>query len=289
MYCEFYGFRDKPFSLTPNPRYLFMGEEQREVFAHLLYGIEQHAGFIQLTGEVGLGKTTILRSLLEQLPPEQHRIALIFNPRLSAVELLRGINREYGIPHDDSLGMGELLDRLYHYLLEEHAAGRTVTLVIDEAQNLHPHLLEQIRLISNLETVDDKLIQIILAGQPELKTLLARSELRQLAQRITIRCELSPLSREGVAAYVDHRVIVSGGYRTVLFTPGAIDRIYRFSSGVPRLVNVVCDRALLVGFTREAREIDADHVRTAIREISGTTPLWGRVKKRALSWFLAGS
>lgn len=289
MYCEFYGFRDKPFNLTPNPRYLFMGVEHRDLFAHLIYGIEQHAGFIQLTGEVGLGKTTILRSLLETLSPEEHRIALIFNPRLSSVELLRSINREYGIPHDEGMGMGDLLDCLYRFLLDEHAAGRTVTLVIDEAQNLHPHLLEQIRLISNLETVDDKLIQIVLAGQPELQKLLSRTELRQLTQRITVRCTLSPLSRDEVAAYVDHRIIVSGGYRTVIFSSGAIDRIYRFSSGVPRLVNVVCDRSLLVGFTREAREITADHVRTAIRELSGTRPFWDRVRRRVVSWLPNGS
>lgn len=289
MYSEYYGFRDRPFTLTPNPRFFFMGEGQREALAHLLYGIEQHAGFISLTAEVGMGKTTLLRSLLEGLDRETHRFALIFNPRLSAVELLRSINREYGIPHHQELGMGELLDRLYQFLLDENGAGRTVTLVIDEAQNLHPHLLEQIRLISNLETCDDKLIQIVLAGQPELAALLERHELRQLSQRIAVRCELPPLSRDEVAAYVDHRIIVSAGYRTVVFTPGAIDAVYRFSAGVPRLVNVVCDRALLVAFTRETREVSRAHVGIAVDEIRGNVPFFRRVRKRALSWFLAGS
>lgn len=272
MYCSFYGFREKPFNITPNPRYIFLEKQHQEAFAHLLYGIEHHAGFIELTGEVGTGKTTILRALLEQLDPELHRVALIFNPRLSALELMRSINREFGLSHGDDLGIGQLLDLLYQFLLQENADGHTVTLIIDEAQNLHPYLLEQIRLISNLETATDKLIQIVLAGQPELNTLLAKPELRQLAQRITVRCQLGPLPRESLKAYLDHRLLIASGYRTVDFSDAAIKKIYSFSKGVPRLINIIADRALLVAFNAEKREVTADHVTQALREVRRTEP-----------------
>src|SRR6266567_1682274 len=188
MYCEFYGFREKPFNITPNPRFIFLSKNHREAFAHLLYGIDNHAGFIELTGEVGTGKTTVLRTLFEQLDERGVRTALIFNPCLSAQDLMRSINREFGIPWE-GLNSSELLDHLNRFLLAENGAGRTVVLVIDEAQNLEPQVLEQVRLISNLETKTDKLIQIVLAGQPELQKLLGRTELRQLAQRINIVCD----------------------------------------------------------------------------------------------------
>lgn len=277
MYCEYFGFREKPFTITPNPRYIFLSKQHQEAFAHLIYGIDSHAGFIELVGEVGTGKTTVLRTLLEQLHDDQHRLALIFNPCLSALELLRSINREFGIPWD-GMQNEQLLAALYEFLLAENAAGRTVVLIIDEAQNLRPQVLEQIRLISNLETNTDKLIQIVLAGQPELLTLLSRPQLRQLAQRITVRYRLWPLDAEDTAGYVAHRLQVASGYRTVDFTPGALRRVHAFSKGVPRLINVVCDRALLIGFTEEVREIQAGHVRRAIREISREDqPLYRRV------------
>ena len=195
MYRAYFGFREKPFNITPNPRFLYLSKQHKEAFAHLLYGIKNHAGFIELTGEVGTGKTTVLRTLLGQLDESTYICALILNPCLSALELLRNINREFGIPHE-GLENGDLLEELNRFLLAENRAGKTVVLVIDEAQNLAPQVLEQIRLISNLETESDKLIQIVLAGQPELNAMLAKPELRQLAQRITVRYHLLPMDFE---------------------------------------------------------------------------------------------
>ncbi len=268
MYCEFYGFQEKPFSVTPNPRFLFLSKHHREAFAHLLYGINNHSGFIELTGEVGTGKTTVLRTLLEQLDDDSHRTALIFNPCLSALELLRSVNREFGLASDD-LGTAELLEALNEFLLVENRQGRTVVLAIDEAQHLEPQVLEQIRLISNLETDTDKLIQIVLAGQPELKRLLERPELRQLAQRMTVRYHLLPLDREDTAAYIHHRILVAGGAANVAFSPAAIRTLFHYSQGSPRVINIACDRALLVAYTEEARSISGRIARQAIRELSG--------------------
>ncbi|MCM2357949.1 MAG: AAA family ATPase [Geobacteraceae bacterium] len=287
MYCEFYGFREKPFNITPNPRFIFLSKNHREAFAHLLYGIDNHAGFIELTGEVGTGKTTVLRTLFEQLDERGHRTALIFNPCLSALELLRSINREFAIPWE-GLTSSELLDALNRFLLSENSAGRTVVLVIDEAQNLEPQVLEQVRLISNLETKTDKLIQIVLAGQPELKKLLNRPDLRQLSQRITVSYHLTPMDFEDSRAYIEHRLEVAGDWRAAVFTPRALKRVFRWSGGVPRLINIVCDRALLFGYIGESREISARMVLSAIAEIrregrgSAGFPL-----RRALPWSLA--
>jgi general secretion pathway protein A len=266
MYCEFYGFREKPFNITPNPHFLFLSKNHREAFAHLLYGIDNHSGFIKLTGEVGTGKTTVLRTLFDQLDVRGHRTALIFNPCLTAEELMRSINRELSIPWK-GLSITELLDDLNHFLLAENAAGRTVVLVIDEAQNLEPKVLEQIRLISNLETKTDKLIQIILAGQPELGDLLGRSELRQLSQRITVSYHLTPMDFEDTQAYIQHRLEVAGDLRAAVFTRGALKRVFRFSGGVPRLINILCDRALLFGYVAESRVISVRMVKEAITEI----------------------
>ncbi len=267
MYCTYYGFKEKPFQITPNPRFLYLSRNHREAFAHLLYGINAHGGFIELTGEVGTGKTTVLRTLLEQLDDSTHRTALILNPCLSATELLRSINREFGIPHE-GMENGTLLNELNRFLLAENREGRTVVLVIDEAQNLAPQVLEQIRLISNLETETDKLIQIVLAGQPELKTLLGRSELRQLAQRITVSYHLLPMDYSDSVAYIQHRLQVAGTRRMVEFSPGALKRIFAFAKGAPRLLNLACDRALLVGYGEETRAIDGAIAATAIAELS---------------------
>jgi general secretion pathway protein A len=275
MYCEYYGFREKPFAITPNPRFIFLSKQHQEAFAHLMYGINNHAGFIELTGEVGTGKTTVLRTLLEQLHDEQHRVALIFNPCLSAVELLRSINREFAIPYED-MGNEQLLSALYAFLLAENAAGRTVALIIDEAQNLQPQVLEQIRLISNLETNTDKLIQIVLTGQPELETLLRLPKLRQLDQRITVRFRLGSLDAEDTRRYIAHRLQVASGYRTVDFTPAAVFQIYMFTKGVPRLINILCDRTLLVAFTQDKREILPRHVAQAIKEVRRETKGFSR-------------
>ncbi len=266
MYCEYYEFSEKPFTVTPNPRFIFLSKNHQEAFAHLLYGIDNHAGFIEFTGGIGTGKTTVLRTLLGQLDENVYRTALIFNPCLSATELLRSINREYGIP-GEGLSNAELLRELNRFLLREKAAGRTVVLVIDESQNLEPPVLEQIRLISNLETETDKLIQIVLAGQPELGRLLERPELRQLAQRITVRYHLRPMDFDDTKKYIKHRLGMVGHGLTVRFAPSALKRIFRYSGGIPRLINIVCDRTLLVGYAEGYREITRQTVNAAIGEI----------------------
>lgn len=277
MYLDFYGFTEKPFSITPNPRFVFLSKNHREAFAHLLYGIRDRAGFIELTGEVGTGKTTVLRTLLGQLDEEGYRTALIFNPRLSALELLSAVCREFGIP-TDGRSIAQLHDDLNAFLLKENAAGRIVVLVIDEAQNLEPAVLEQVRLISNLETETAKLIQIVLAGQPELVSMLERPELRQLNQRITVRYHLRPMDLEDTGAYIAHRLAIAGGGGAVLFPPAALKRIYRFSGGYPRLINIVCDRVLLVAYSEDKREVTEPMVATAIREMRHQLrqPIWKR-------------
>ncbi len=266
MYLDFYGFTEKPFTITPNPRFIFFSKIHKEAFALLLYGINNHFGFIELIGEVGTGKTTVLRTLLGQLGEDACRTALIFNPSLSAVDLMRAINHEYGIPATSG-NIAELLDELNRFLLRENAAGRTVVLVIDEAQNLAPDVLEQIRLISNLETEADKLIQIVLAGQPELGRLLAKPELRQINQRIALRYHLKPLDREDSRVYIEHRLEIAGGRGKVQFTASACRWIYRYSRGTPRLINQLCDRALLIGYTENSRKITGRFATLAFRDI----------------------
>ncbi|MEJ2699374.1 MAG: AAA family ATPase, partial [Desulfuromonadales bacterium] len=266
MYCEFYGFKEKPFTITPNPRFIFLSKNHKEVFAHLLYGIRNHSGFIEVSGEVGTGKTTVLRTLLNQLQDDAYRLAFIFNPSLSALDLLRSINREFGIP-DEPHNATALLAALNDFLLRENAAGRTVVLVIDEAQNLEPAVLEQIRLLSNLETETDKLIQIILVGQPELGRMLDQPGLRQLSQRITVRYDLHPMDFDDTRAYIEHRLAVAGCVNRKLFTPGAVKKIYRFAKGFPRLINILCDRALLIGYSEDIQEISASVVDAAIGEL----------------------
>lgn len=268
MYCDHFGFSEQPFALTPNPAFLFLSSRHQEAFAHLLYGIDNHAGFIELSGEVGTGKTTVIRTFLNQLDPDAHRTALIFNPTVSPLGLLQGINREFGLPCE-SVEKSELLEALNRFLLDENRAGHTVVLVIDEAQNLSIEVLEQIRLISNLETERDKLIQIVLVGQPELRHLLARQELRQLDQRITVRYHLKPMGLDDTQSYIRHRIrIAAGGREPVLFSPGAVKKIFGFSGGLPRLINAACDRGLLLAYTTEAREVSPAMAATAIADVA---------------------
>lgn len=266
MYCDYYGFREKPFNITPDPEFIFLSAHHNEAFAHLLYGIDNHVGFIALTGEIGAGKTTVIRTLLGQLSPQQHRTALIFNPCLSSLGLMQSINREYGLPADYT-DTAELLGELNRFLLEENGAGRTVVLVVDEAQNLGCAVLEQIRLISNLETEQDKLIQIVLVGQPELRQLLAKPELRQLGQRIAVSYHLRPMNLTDTRDYITHRIQVAGGEEPNLFTMGGVRRIHRFSGGLPRLINLACDRTLLLGYTLEQTPLTAAMAGTAIADL----------------------
>lgn len=266
MYTKYFGFDEKPFTLTPNPRFIFLSKNHKEAFAHLLYGINNHYGFIELIGEVGTGKTTVLRTLLNQLQEENYRTALIVNPCLTGVELLRSICHEFGLESKSEYA-NELLIEINKFLLQETAAGRTVVLVIDESQNLQPAVLEQIRLISNLETDNDKLIQIILAGQPELAELLERPELRQLNQRIAVRYRLKSMSMFETRAYIRHRMIVAGETGGVSFSLFATRWIYLYTRGVPRMINILCDRALLIGYGDERRRITAGIITRAIREL----------------------
>jgi len=266
MYLDFHGFREKPFNLTPDPRFVFLSKNHKEAFAHLLYGINNRAGFILLTGEVGSGKTTVLRALLGQLDPDHYRTALIFNPCLSPGELLQNINREFGIPANTS-NSSSFLDNLNQFLLQQNAEGRTVVLVIDEAQDLEAPVLEQIRLVSNLETDREKLIQIVLSGQPELLKILKRNEMRQLSQRITVRYHLKPMDFEDTVHYINHRLEVAGGRGAVIFSNSALKRIYRYSGGLPRLINAACDRALLTGYTRDTSRISLRIAAAGIKDI----------------------
>lgn len=269
MYTKFFGLNEKPFSITPDPRYLFLSERHGEALAHLVYGVTESGGFIQLTGEVGTGKTTLVRTLLLNRMPDNADVAVVLNPQLSVVEFLATICEELHIEVAHNRGsVKALTDALNRHLLEAHAAGRRTMLVVDEAQNLAPAVLEQVRLLTNLETAKQKLLQIILIGQPELRELLARNDLRQLAQRITARYHLEPLSREETASYIEHRLKVAGALGEVL-DPGAKKEVYRLSQGVPRLVNVICDRALLGAYGRESRRVNARLVRLAAAEVKG--------------------
>jgi general secretion pathway protein A len=276
MYLTFFGLNEKPFAITPDPRYLYLSERHAEALAHLIYGINEAGGFMQLTGEVGTGKTTIVRSLLAQTP-KNAEIALILNPKMTAPEFLLTICEELGIGVPDSaLGsLKDLVDILSHYLLRAHAGGHRVVLVVDEAQNLSPQVLEQVRLLTNLETNTQKLLQIILIGQPELRELLARTELRQLAQRITGRYHLNPLTRDETAAYVRHRLRVAGA-TTDIFMSGALTAVFRVSQGVPRVINVICDRALLGAYSLDRHRVTAGLVRAAAAEVFGRrfAPKW---------------
>jgi general secretion pathway protein A len=267
MYNQFYGFRESPFNITPDPRFLFFSDRHREAFDHLLFGIRERKGFIQITGEVGAGKTTLCRALLEELGPT-YRTALILNPTLTSNELLRTVLAELGLtaPPEDRVAALEVLNR---FLLEQLSEGNDVVLLIDEAQDLSPELLEQVRLLSNLETDQRKLLQIVLMGQPELRDKLNQPGLRQLRQRITVRYHLAPLTREETELYISHRMRVVGANGRPSFDRWAVRRIFRYSRGVPRLINAVCDKALLAGYVAGEDLLTGRHVRRAVRELEG--------------------
>jgi general secretion pathway protein A len=266
MYEAFFGLKENPFTLSPDPRYLYLSPQHREALNCLIYGIHEKKGFMVITGGIGTGKTTLCRSLLAGLD-NSVATALIFNPALSDLDLLKTINQEFGIRMGRGRGTKKrYLDALNTFLMQNFAAGGNAVLLIDEAQNLPHGVMEQIRMLSNLETVQEKLIQIILLGQPELLRLLALPSLRQLNERITVRYDLKPLAREDVQHYVEHRITTAGG-ADVIFDPGGCGRIYRASRGIPRRINAICDRALLVAYGKDLRTVDRRIVRTAIRDI----------------------
>jgi general secretion pathway protein A len=269
MYTSFFGLSEKPFAITPDPRYLYLSERHAEALAHLLYGINESGGFIQLTGEVGTGKTTVVRTLLLRVPHHAD-VAVILNPRITPVEFLLTICEELGleIAEADRDSVKQMVDALNRRLMSAHAEGRRIIVLVDEAQNLSIDVLEQVRLLTNLETPTQKLLQIILIGQPELRELLDRTDLRQLAQRITGRYHLKPLSRGETKGYVRHRLRVAGATEEI-FTPAALVELHRLSQGIPRVINVACDRALLGAYTQESRKITAGLVRRAAGEVYG--------------------
>lgn len=267
MYTKFFGLREKPFNVTPDPHFLFYSKKHKEAFSYLIYGIQERKGFLEITGEIGTGKTTLCRAFLNQLDKET-KTAFILNSNLSALQFLQAIVEEFGI-RPAKRDKGTLLSELNKFLIEQFSLGCNVVLIIDEAQNLRASLLEQIRMLSNLETEKEKLFQIVLVGQPQLRDKLNSPNLKQLRQRIGIRYHILPLDREETEQYIDHRLTVAGNNNSISFTKDAIDEIYSYSEGVPRLINIVCDKSLLLGYVLETKVITGNIVEKSIMEIEG--------------------
>jgi general secretion pathway protein A len=266
MYCDFYGLKESPFNVTADPSFLFFSRKHREAFSHLSYGVEQRKGIIVLTGEIGTGKTTLCKAFLNQIS-KTVKTAFIMNPYLSGLELLKAIVEDFGISPSGKTRMSFIFD-LNRFLIQQAEKGSNVVLIIDEAQNLRAPQLEQIRLLSNLETEKEKLLQIILVGQPELNQRLQLYNLRQLKQRVMVSYHILPLDGDEVAGYIYHRLNIAGSDGSIKFSDLAIKKIYRFSSGTPRLINLICDRALLLGFIREKKFIDEEMIDICIDELS---------------------
>jgi general secretion pathway protein A len=280
MYTKYFELTEEPFSIAANPRFLYMSFRHREALAHLLYGIRSDSGFVMLTGEVGTGKTTVCRCLMEQLP-EHSNVAFILNPKVTVNELLSSICDELGIAYEHvDRSIKTFVDAISRYLLAQHALGRNTVVIIDEAQNLSADVLEQLRLLTNLETNERKLMRIILLGQPELETMLSRPELKQVEQRITARYNLKPLDRSEINAYVSHRLAVAG-CREPVFSARVINKIYAKTRGIPRLINILCDRAMLGAYVKSRRKVSLKILQKATREVQGRPP-----RQR---WFLRGS
>ena len=284
MYISYFGLTENPFDLTPDPRFLFMSQRHREALAHLLFGMGEKGGFVLLTGEVGTGKTTLCRSLLEQVP-EGVEVALVLNPKQTSLELVASLCDELKVSYPTPANsLKVLIDHLNRHLLEIHAKGKRTVVIIDEAQNLSIDVLEQVRLLTNLETTTQKLLQILLIGQPELQGMMAQPELRQLGQRVTARYHLTPLSSEETAAYIEHRLEVAGCKRP-LFTHSTLHLIHRLSNGVPRLINTICDRALLGAYGRKRMMVNRSLARKAAAEVMGKK---ARIRSPGLTgWLLA--
>ena len=285
MYAPFFGLKQEPFSIAPDPRYLFMSERHREALAHLLYGVNGGGGFVLLSGEIGAGKTTVCRCFLEQIP-RRTNVAYIFNPKLTVLELLDSVCEEFGIPHPE-LGSGDsratvksYLDPLNEFLLKTHAVGQNNVLIIDEAQMLSSEVLEQLRLLTNLETNERKLLQIILIGQPELRQMLERPELEQLAQRVIARYHLGALTSTETEAYIRHRLSVAGMTTAMPFDAKALQRIHELSRGVPRRINLLCDRALLGAYSSGRGQADREIVEKAAGEVFGRRVRNARKRRR---------
>jgi len=278
LYEAFYGLREKPFSLTPNPGYVFYTESYLAALEQIRFGLEQKEGFLLLTGLVGTGKTTLCRELLGVLDPRKYRTALLFNPFLNAHEMLQALLSEFGCNYPPGASRKELLDRLNRYLLAQLVEGRICVAIFDEAQHLSPELLEQIRVLSNLETASDKLLQILLVGQPELRERIQQS-LAQLDQRVSIRCTLQPLSRQETERYIYHRLNVAGAQGRIQFSARALRRIHQASGGIPRLINLICDRTLLAGYVAQTMRLGRRHVEQAVAALRGDLPDGRRARR----------
>jgi len=286
MYERFFGLGDAPFRLTPDPRYLFLSRKHADALAHLRLGLSESSGFVCITGDVGTGKTTVLRHFLGELTPEAS-VAYVVNPTLSPLELLQTISLEFGLPGGDS--KKQLIDRLNRHLLEQRHANRCSVVVVDEAQALSMEVLEHLRLLSNLETTTEKLLRIVLVGQPQLRAMLSHPELAQLNQRITLRWHIGPLDREETIAYVRHRLqVASDGQVRDVFSMPALRAVHRRSHGVPRLINMLCHRAMLAAFAAERRTVGLASMRKAYREVV-TLPLPGRAPSRPRAAWAAGA
>lgn len=270
MYQSFYGFKEMPFNITPDPRFLYLSTTHQEALTHLKYGVTERKGFITLIGEVGCGKTTLCRRFLNEIDPKRFDTALILNPRVTETQMLKAILTELG---EKKLARSQvdLVAQMNKVLLERIHQGRDIVLIIDEAQNLSPNVLEQIRLLSNLETDQQKLLQIVLMGQPELKEVLAQDKLRQLRQRILVHYELRPLSLNDTSHYITHRLTLAGSMGRPSFTRWSIRAIHRASGGIPRLVNNLCDKALLAAFIRESDEVNYWDARRAVKDLKRLT------------------
>ncbi|MDX2480803.1 MAG: AAA family ATPase [Desulfuromusa sp.] len=285
MYKEYFGLKEDPFSIAPDPQFLYMSDLHREALAHLIYGMKADSGFVLLTGEVGTGKTTVCRCLLGQIP-ENSEIAFIFNPKLSVVELLATICDELGIAYPKgNSSVKVFIDLINHYLLDAHSQGKQTVLIIDEAQNLSVDVLEQIRLLTNLETDKRKLLQVIMLGQPELNLMLEQRELRQLAQRVTARYHLEPLSRNEIEGYLSFRLAVAGVERP-LFPKVTVNKLYRLTGGVPRLINLLCDRALLGAYVKGLNIVSPELLTEASGEVFGKNGHRGSGRNNFGQWLL---
>ncbi len=268
MYEQFYGLKQKPFEITPDPRFLYMSEQHREAYAHLTYALNESKGFTVITGEVGTGKTTLIQMLMSRLDGHT-RTAHLFNPKLSTRDFLKYICHDLGLKTEGLTTKGELITLLHSFLLECYARNERVILIIDEAQTLSPNLFEEVRLLTNLETPKSKLLQVILMGQPELDKILADQRFRQLRQRISVRYYLKPLNRKETKEYIEKRLKVAGARDVNLFDEGAVREVHRRSNGIPRLINVLCDNALVTGFVEEKPIIDRGIVREVAKDMEG--------------------
>lgn len=266
MYCQFYSLKEKPFNVTSDPAFFFLSRQHKEALSHLLYGVTQRKGILVITGEIGTGKTTLCRFFLNQLP-KNVKTAFILNPYFSEIQLLEAIINDFGLKVKNKSRLSFVWE-LNRFLLSESEDGNNVVLIIDEAQNLRPQALEQIRLLSNLETEKDKLIQIVLMGQPELNRKLDLYDLRQLQQRIMVRYHITPLEKDELSEYINHRLNIAGSNGSINFTDETLKAISDFSYGVPRLINIICDRALLAGFVAETKTINSDIINKCIKELN---------------------